>query len=596
MSGHKQTIKPAFIFATTILSFILIGGASRRHPSLASTGPATNDRAAADVVVWEENFDAGIPDTWTVIDSVGSSLTWTGVISSGEKGNYTGGAGDAATASSDKFGAHSFDTELRSPSFDLPTGPSAFLEFRANYQALIHHDTLDVDISSDGGANWANLLHWNDDHGYFHAVPGEVVEVDISSYMGTSGLLLRWRYYDLRSDAWDWYAQIDDVRVVIRGVDLEMEKTVAPGLRVARGTAITYTLTYTNHGPSVARGVIVSDPLPDVFTTTHYASYGAAITLTGGISYTWQVADLPPGAGGIITVTGTLRDDLTGGLVFTNSAAITSTTAESAPGNNSGTAVASVVNAPPTVSALPDQVIYVGDRLGPLAFTVRDSDGPAERLTLTGASSNPALVPGDDVRFAGAGTQRTVTLTPTTGMTGTTVISITVSDGTDETSSAFQLTVVRYHVYLPLGLRGFVTAPDLVVKRLLVASDTVTVVVANQGHAPVTDEFWVDVYVDPDPVPSGVNQIWNALCTEGLVWGVTDGVQPGEAITLTVGGDYYRPEYSHFSGTLASGTPVYAQVDSANADTTYGAVLESHEITGGEYNNIAGPEFYVSNR
>jgi hypothetical protein len=32
---------------------------------------------------------------------------------------------------------------------------------------------------------------------------------------------------------------------------------------------------------------------------------------------------------------------------------------------------------------------------------------------------------------------------------------------------------------------------------------------------------------------------------------------------------------------------VYAQVDSANTLTTYGGVLEDHEITGGAYNNVS---------
>jgi hypothetical protein len=40
---------------------------------------------------------------------------------------------------------------------------------------------------------------------------------------------------------------------------------------------------------------------------------------------------------------------------------------------------------------------------------------------------------------------------------------------------------------------------------------------------------------------------------------------------------------------LAAGTPVYAQVDAVNLATTYGAVLENHEIAGGAYNNIVGP-------
>ena len=86
-----------------------------------------------------------------------------------------------------------------------------------------------------------------------------------------------------------------------------------------------------------------------------------------------------------------------------------------------------------------------------------------------------------------------------------------------------------------------------------------------------------------------VNQIWEGLAGYGSVWGVEGDVlplDPGEVLVLQVGGDYYWPELSRLPDSLAAGTTVYVQVDSANAETTYGAVLESHEISGGVYDNI----------
>ena len=580
------------VFSIVILLVILVSSAIPLDLSRADIKSVDTHEDLADVVVWSEDFDVGIPAGWTVVDNVGASLVWTDVISSGESANYTGGAGDAATVSSDHFGKYSFDTELRTPPFDLPSGPSAVLQYRANYQSMIHHDTLDVDISTDGGDTWTNLLRWNEDHGPFRAAPGEMVEVDISPYLGMDGLMLRWRYYDPRNDAWDWYAQIDDVSVVIRSVDLELAKTIIPTGDIALGAPVTYTLVYTNHGPSIARDVIISDPLPNVLTNVHYA--GAAITATGSLSYTWQVTDLAPGIGGVFTITGVLEDDLTGGLVFTNTATITTATAESDPGNNSGAVAATVSNLSPALSPFSDQTIYANTRLGPLAFTVEDSDGPIENLTLRGESSNETLAPSDNISFGGAGIARSVTITPAADLTGTTIITITVEDGTDSASSAFRLTVKKHTLYLPLALSRYVAAPDLVVEHIIAASDGMTIAMRNQGNAPVVDDFWVDIYVAPHPAPTAVNQIWNNLCDEGLVWGVTGDIPPGEAITLTIGDAFYHPEYSRFSAPLPAGTPIYAQVDSANADTVYGAVLESHEITGEEYNNIAGPEFYTS--
>jgi hypothetical protein len=153
----------------------------------------------------------------------------------------------------------------------------------------------------------------------------------------------------------------------------------------------------------------------------------------------------------------------------------------------------------------------------------------------------------------------------------------------------WELALGPYHqVHLPLIMHAYATAPDLVVEQLTATSLGVQVVIKNQGNAAATDDFWIDAYIDPDPAPTRVNQIWNELADEGLVWGVTVDLAPGEAITLTVGDGFFVPAYSHVNWPIPSGTPVYVQVDSADADTAYGAVLETHEIVGEPYNNIAG--------
>jgi hypothetical protein len=136
------------------------------------------------------------------------------------------------------------------------------------------------------------------------------------------------------------------------------------------------------------------------------------------------------------------------------------------------------------------------------------------------------------------------------------------------------------------------TAPDLIVQSVVASSSQVTVVIRNIGSAAVVDEFWVDAYINPITVPTHVNQLWSSIGTRGLAWGVTSSalpLAPGAALTLTVNGAYYSAPDSDMGGSIATGTPVYAQVDSVNLQTTYGNVLETHEIAGGPYNNITGP-------
>ncbi len=151
-----------------------------------------------------------------------------------------------------------------------------------------------------------------------------------------------------------------------------------------------------------------------------------------------------------------------------------------------------------------------------------------------------------------------------------------------------QVTYVRppYLAYLPAIADNYLVAPDLVVQSISTTTG-LQVVIKNQGNAAVTDEFWVDLYINPRAAPAAPNQVWWMLCDEGLAWGVTQTVAPGESLTLTLA--QADPTQSRFSGSLPAGTVLYAQVDSAHAGTTYGGVLESHEITGGDYNNVYGP-------
>lgn len=144
-------------------------------------------------------------------------------------------------------------------------------------------------------------------------------------------------------------------------------------------------------------------------------------------------------------------------------------------------------------------------------------------------------------------------------------------------------------VFLPLVMKDFISAPDLVIETIIAQTDTISLVIKNQGNAPVVNEFWVDAYINPNPPPSAPNQTWPELADQGLVWGVeTPAVAqlvPGGRITLTIDDAYFRPELSAFNG-LVPGDWLYAQVDSANANSSYGAVLENHEIRSAPYNNI----------
>jgi hypothetical protein len=173
---------------------------------------------------------------------------------------------------------------------------------------------------------------------------------------------------------------------------------------------------------------------------------------------------------------------------------------------------------------------------------------------------------------------------------GTYRISVTAYDGAGNTSTVgpYVVDVNPWHqVYFPLVAKRFFEAPDLVVDRIHAGPHGVQVVIANQGNAPVSDSFWVDLYVDPTVRPFEVNETWDQVGTQGAAWGVITPLQAGEALTLTIGDAYYKAAYSRLSWPLVVGTSIYAQVDSAGG-STFGGVQEDHETIGWGYNNILG--------
>lgn len=105
------------------------------------------------------------------------------------------------------------------------------------------------------------------------------------------------------------------------------------------------------------------------------------------------------------------------------------------------TVTVNAVNDAPTISDVANRTIAEDVTTGALAFTVGDVETAAASLTLSGISSNPALVPNPAIVFGGSGANRTVTITPAANQSGTATITITVGDGATTASDTIALTV-----------------------------------------------------------------------------------------------------------------------------------------------------------
>lgn len=165
-------------------------------------------------------------------------------------------------------------------------------------------------------------------------------------------------------------------------------------------------------------------------------------------------------------------------------------------------------------------------------------------------------------------------------------------DSNPDDNEDYAITAIKPHyVYMPVVLRRYAQGPDLVVTSISINAGIIEVVIENQGELPTGENagFWVDLYINPTPAPTGVNQLWPSLANSGAAWGVSGvalPINPGQTRTLRTHGPYFFYEYSTLPAELNTGDILYAQVDSLNSETTYGSILENHEIAGTLYNNI----------
>ncbi|HYR75689.1 MAG TPA: Calx-beta domain-containing protein [Pyrinomonadaceae bacterium] len=180
--------------------------------------------------------------------------------------------------------------------------------------------------------------------------------------------------------------------------DLEVTKTDSPD-PVTVGNNITYTISFTNHGPSDAQNVTVTDAVPA--QTTFVSS---AVTLGSG----WLTSNPSVGgtgnvvfsktsvtAGETATFTVVVKVDANATTsLITNNAVAASTTTDPTPGNNTGTATTTVIQADLVItnSDSPDPV-NVGENITYTIVFTNNGPSSADALTVSDVlSANTTFV------------------------------------------------------------------------------------------------------------------------------------------------------------------------------------------------------------
>src|SRR5213075_3229605 len=119
---------------------------------------------------------------------------------------------------------------------------------------------------------------------------------------------------------------------------------------------------------------------------------------------------------------------------------------------------------PPTIAAIPAQLIGANSSAGPIPLSIDDALFGASTLKLTTVSSNPVLVPEGNILVGGSDSNRTLTVVPALHEVGSAEITVTVEDGIASASTSFVVivdpSVQPALVYFPIEAEsGTLVAP-----------------------------------------------------------------------------------------------------------------------------------------
>jgi hypothetical protein len=177
------------------------------------------------------------------------------------------------------------------------------------------------------------------------------------------------------------------------------------------------------------------------FTIGDTETAAASLTVSGTSSSTTLVPTANivfGGSGANRTITVTPAAGKTGAATITVKVSDGTNTTSSA---FSLTVSAAPTNTAPTISTVPPQTVLVGQSTPVLPFTINDAETAAANLSVSATSTVSTLVPDANIVLGGSDQNRTVTVTPAPGQTGSAMIKISVSDGTNTTISSFTVTV-----------------------------------------------------------------------------------------------------------------------------------------------------------
>jgi hypothetical protein len=187
-------------------------------------------------------------------------------------------------------------------------------------------------------------------------------------------------------------------------------RTLVSDVETSDNANLTYAIV---SGPDAAKGTLSSTATNGVY------SFDSADNFNGQASFTYKVTDRgdPDDCGTPSTSCAGAKDSATKTVTIDVTSANDAPTVAVAAGGSCGT----------------------NDRSGTIKLTLEDQETAVARLNLSVATSNGTLVPSSNLTFGGTPAARTLTASAVSGRTGTALITVTVSDGTDEGTVVLRL-------------------------------------------------------------------------------------------------------------------------------------------------------------
>lgn len=178
---------------------------------------------------------------------------------------------------------------------------------------------------------------------------------------------------------------------------------------------------------TTTEGVSVSNS----FTVADVDSSVSCVNVTASSSNTTVVPNanvVISGSGSSCTVTVTPAASQVGSSNITLTLTDTGTPLPAQTALSTFTVTVNGYNDPPTISAISNQITLEDTATTPIAFTIGDADSTVTCADVSATSSNTSLVSNASITISGAAQSCTITLAPNLNLSGTTAVTLSLTD------------------------------------------------------------------------------------------------------------------------------------------------------------------------